>query len=158
MREPYARNEELPALVLTEHSWCLERDVLDVTKWIVTYPGITQDLVRAFDNEAEAKQFARTRRDRELHRWRAVKVEKSDDNCVTMTPGQVLSDPPSCPSFVAGSEVRHSGSLKEKRQMTDKTYSMTAYSIDHNGINHAMARKRFFRVWRGPDVTGGELR
>ena len=30
--------------------------------------------------------------------------------------------------------------------MTDKTYSMTAYSIDHNGINNAMARKRFFRV------------
>lgn len=57
-----------------------------MTKWIVTYPGVTQNLIRAFDNEREACQFARTRRDRELHMWRHVKVEKTEDNCVTMTP------------------------------------------------------------------------
>jgi hypothetical protein len=55
-----------------------------MTKWIVTYPGITQDLIRAFDNESEAKQFARIRRDRELHMWRHVRLEKTEDNCVTM--------------------------------------------------------------------------
>lgn len=57
-----------------------------MTKWIVTYPGITQNLIRAFDNKSEACQFARIRRDRELHRWRHVKVEETDDNCVTMIP------------------------------------------------------------------------
>jgi hypothetical protein len=28
--EPYARNTEAPALVLTEHSWCFEADVVEV--------------------------------------------------------------------------------------------------------------------------------
>jgi len=27
--EPYARNRSYPALVLTEHSWCAESDVID---------------------------------------------------------------------------------------------------------------------------------
>jgi len=29
--EPFARNTEAPALVLTEHSWCLVSDVVAVT-------------------------------------------------------------------------------------------------------------------------------
>jgi hypothetical protein len=46
------------------------------TKWIVTYPGITQDLTREFDTEESAKAFQQARRDRELHMWRHVRLEK----------------------------------------------------------------------------------
>jgi hypothetical protein len=34
-----------------------------------------------------------------------------------------------------------------------KTYAENTYAIDRNGIDPAQPRKRFFRVWRGPDLV-----
>ena len=86
MREPYARNEELPALVLTRHSWCLERDGPRRNRWIVAYPALQDALVRAFNCSSERPSNSPGRvGTASFIDGRAVKVEKTDDNCVTMT-------------------------------------------------------------------------
>lgn len=50
------------------------------TKWRVTYPGLTQDLIRDFDNEADAKRFAAQRRNYTgryalPNDWRHVRID-----------------------------------------------------------------------------------
>jgi hypothetical protein len=47
----------------------------EMKNWVVTYPGITQDLTREFATKEEAEAFANARRAREQHMWRHVKVE-----------------------------------------------------------------------------------
>ena len=39
MLEPYARNEQASALVLTKHSWCFVSDVVRVVKRITALPS-----------------------------------------------------------------------------------------------------------------------
>jgi hypothetical protein len=78
--EPYARNVTAPALVLTEHSWCLESDVVTQQRiFLVAYTDDEGPYAVAFSTRELADAFAATFSDRQDNRGGCTVIDSFVD-------------------------------------------------------------------------------